>query len=102
MTALSYHDFLQAASRMLLNPHHTDRHHAVLIVNFERLSRLDGILGFATVDEIVRQAAERLGNALNSEDLVGVTGRYQICCLLTNLLTDAHAMLAAHKILRLL
>lgn len=102
MTALSYHDFLQAASRMLLNPHHTDRHHAVLIVNFERLSRLDGILGFATVDEIVRQAAERLGNALNSEDLVGVTGRYQICCLLTNLLTDAHAMLATHKILRLL
>lgn len=102
MTALSYHDFLQAASQTLFDPHHTDRNHAVLIVNFERLSRLDGILGFATVDEIVRQAAERLRNALNSEDLVGVTGRYQICCLLKNLLTDAHAMLAAHKILRIL
>jgi EAL domain-containing protein (putative c-di-GMP-specific phosphodiesterase class I)/GGDEF domain-containing protein len=102
MTILVYQDFLQTASRMLLEPHHIERRHAVLIVNFERLSRLDGVLGFTTVDEIVRQAAERLGDALNSGDLVGVTGRYQISCLLANLLTDAHAMLAAHKILRLL
>lgn len=102
MTALAYQDFLKTASRMLLDPQYVDRRNAVLIVNFERLSRLDGVIGFANVDEIVRQASERLGVALNSEDLVGVTGRYQISCLLANLLTDAHAMLAAHKILRIL
>lgn len=102
MTALAYQDFLKTASRVLLDPQYIDRRNAVLIVNFERLSRLDGVIGFANVDEIVRQASERLGAALNSEDLVGVTGRYQISCLLANLLTDAHAMLAAHKILRIL
>lgn len=102
MTVFAYQDFLQTASHILHDPQHIEQRHAVLIVNFERLSRLDGVLGFTTVDEIIRQAAGRLGDALNSEDLVGVTGRYQICCLLVNLLTDAHAMLAAHKILRLL
>jgi EAL domain-containing protein (putative c-di-GMP-specific phosphodiesterase class I)/GGDEF domain-containing protein len=102
MTVFAYQDFLQTASHILHDPQHIEQRQAVLIVNFERLSRLDGILGYTAVDEIIRQAAKRLGDALNSEDLVGVTGRYQICCLLANLLTDAHAMLAAHKILRLL
>lgn len=102
MTALAYQDFLQTASRMLLDSHYIDRRNAVLIVNFERLFKLDGVVGYAAVDEIIRQASERLGVALNSGDLVGVTGRYQISCLLANLLTDAHAMLAAHKILRIL
>lgn len=102
MTALNYQDFLQTASRKLIDLHSIDRRHAVLIINFERLSKLDGILGFATVDDLMRQASERLRHALNSGDLVGVTGRYQICCLLADLLTDGHAMLAAHKILRTL
>ena len=102
MTTLTYQDFLHTASRLLVDPQIIDRRNAVLIVNFERLSKLDGVLGFAKVDEVMQQASKRLENALNSGDLVGVTGRYQICCLLTNLLTDAHAMLAAHKILRVL
>src|SRR5665648_466133 len=102
MTVLSYQEFLQTASRVLHDPHYVDRRNAVLVVNFERLSDLDGVLGYTTVDEIVRQVAGRLGDALNSTDLIGTTGRNQICCLLVDLLTDGHAMLAAHKILRIL
>lgn len=102
MTALSYQEFLQTASRILHDPHNVDRRNAVLVVNFERLSDLDGVLGYTTVDEILRQVAGRLGDALNSTDLIGTTGRNQICCLLIDLLTDGHAMLAAHKILRIL
>jgi EAL domain-containing protein (putative c-di-GMP-specific phosphodiesterase class I)/GGDEF domain-containing protein len=102
MTVLAYQDFLQTASQRLCNTHNIKRCNAVLIVNFERLAELDGVLGFVTVDDIVRKISWQLKDALNPEDLVGVTGRYQISCLLVDLLTDAHAMLAAHKILRML
>lgn len=101
-TVLTYQGFLQTASRRLLDPHNTGRHNAVLIVNFERLAELDGVLGFTIVDDIMRQVSSQLRDALNPGDLTGITGRYQICCLLIDLLTDAHAMLAAHKILRIL
>lgn len=102
MTILAYQDFLQAAARKLQDPSLINRRSALLIVNFERLAELDGILGFAVVDNILTQVSNQLKTALNAEDLVGTTGRYQVSCLLSDLLTDAHAMLAAHKILRVL
>ncbi|MCG7755714.1 MAG: diguanylate cyclase, partial [Nitrosomonas sp.] len=102
MTVLVYQDFLQQASRQLNSAHPTGLRSAVLIVNFERLAELDGVLGFTVVDDILQQIAGQLKNALNPQDLTGITGRYQLCCLLTGLLTDAHAMLAAHKIIRIL
>ena len=102
MTVLAYQDFLQTASENLCDPQNIGQRNAVLIVNLERLAELDGVLGFAIVDEIMRKISWQLKDSLNPGDLVGVTGRYQICCLLVDLLTDAHAMLAAHKILRIL
>ncbi len=102
MPVLAYQDFLQVAAHKLSNSHHSNSRHAVLIVSFERFPALDGILGFTTVDKIMQQLSEQLKNALNLEDLVSIAGRYQISCLLVDLLTNAHAMLAAHKILRTL
>ncbi|SNX61047.1 EAL domain, c-di-GMP-specific phosphodiesterase class I (or its enzymatically inactive variant) [Nitrosomonas ureae] len=102
MTILAYQHFLQQASQRLRDEYQLGRRNAVLIINFERLIELDGILGFTIVDNTLQQIAQQLRNALNPDDLVGITGRYQICCLLVDLLTDAHAMLAAHKILRIL
>ncbi|SEF80335.1 putative bifunctional diguanylate cyclase/phosphodiesterase [Nitrosomonas ureae] len=102
MTILVYQHFLQQASRRLRDECQLGRRNAVLIINFERLIELDGILGFTIVDNMLQQIAQKLRDALNPDDLIGITGRYQICCLLVDLLTDAHAMLAAHKILRIL
>ncbi len=102
MAVLPYQDFMQAASHTLSTLNNIDRQNALLIINFERLAELDGVLGFTIVDDIIRQSAEWLRDAMNSEDLVGITGRYQISCLLVGLITDAHAMLAAHKVLRIL
>lgn len=102
MTVLAYQDFLQTASEKLCHSCHIERHHAVLIINFERLAELDGVLGFATVDEIIHQISQQLRDSLKHDDLVGITGRYQICCLLIDLPTAAHAELAAHKVLRIL
>ncbi len=102
MTMHSYHDFLRTASQALHKLRDGSRKSALLVVDFERLTELDGILGYSAVDEILQLVAERIGEALNSEDIVGATGRYQIGCLLIDLLTDNHAILAAHKILRVL
>ncbi len=100
---LSYQDFMQIASKTLDDQKNAaDCRSAILIINFERLAELDGVLGFAMVDDIILRSAEWLRDAMNSEDLVGITGRYQISCLLIGLLSDAHAMLAAHKALRIL
>ncbi|QOJ24556.1 MAG: EAL domain-containing protein [Gammaproteobacteria bacterium] len=102
MTVLAYQSFLIKASQKLNDAHPSNFRKAVLIVNFERLAELDGVLGFTVVDDMLQQIAAQLRSALNPGDLVGITGRYQLCCLLANLLTDAHAMLAAHKIIRIL
>jgi len=102
MTILAYQHFLQQASQKLRDERQLGRRNAVLIINFERLIELDGVLGFTIVDNTLQQIAQQLRDALNPDDLVGITGRHQICCLLVDLLTDAHAMLAAHKILRIL
>ncbi|MBS0496978.1 MAG: EAL domain-containing protein [Gammaproteobacteria bacterium] len=102
MTVLAYQNFLKIASQELNGALPSDARKAVLIVNFERLAELDGVLGFNAVDDILRQVAGQLKSALNPADLIGITGRYQLCCLLADLLTDAHAMLAAHKIVRIL
>ncbi|PSJ18624.1 putative bifunctional diguanylate cyclase/phosphodiesterase [Nitrosomonas supralitoralis] len=102
MNPFAYQHFLQQAAQTLHDENQLGRRNAVLIINFERLTELDGVLGFTVVDNILQQIAQQLGDALNPGDLVGITGRYQIACLLVDLLTDAHAMLAAHKILRIM
>lgn len=100
MIVLAYQGFLQTASRRLCDAYKLGHRSAVLIVNFERLAELDGVLGFTAVDAIVREISNQLEGVQNSRDVIGITGRYQICCLLIDLLTDAHAMLIAHKILQ--
>ena len=100
MTILSYQDFLQTVSHILLTPQSTPGHSAMLMIEFERLAEMDGVLGYRVVDDIVNQAAGAIRQALNPKDIVGMTGRHQVACLLLNLLTDEHALLAAHKLLR--
>lgn len=102
MTTLSYSNFLGTASEILLESQSTPQRYAVLVIDLERLPELDGVLGYSVVDEIVQQVSVLISDALNSKDIVGITGRYQISCLLVGLPTNSHATLAAHKVLRIL
>jgi len=102
MPVLSYSNFFQAAERKLSDNRNACGNHAVLTVNLGRLAELDGILGYAAVDQIIQTISKQLADALNPGDLIGITGRHQVSCLLVNLLANAHALLAAHKILRIL
>lgn len=100
MTIYTYQDFLQTASETLLEVNKDHQHSAIIVLNLEGLPELDGVLGYTEVDEILVELVQQLRDALNTNDLVGPTGRYQISSLLTDLLTSNHAILAAHKILR--
>jgi len=101
MTLYAYQNFLRMASNTLTDANIAAHNSALIVVNFEGLPELDGVLGYIEVDEILFRLTNVVRDALNTTDLVGPSGRYQICCLLSNLLTSNHAVLAAHKILRL-
>lgn len=102
MQALSYPDFLQAIDGILHESREGGRHCAALVVDFEGLADLDGVLGYAVVDDIVDHGASRLVEALQPSDLVGMVGRHQLACLLHDVPGEGHAVLAAHKALRVL
>ncbi len=101
MTIYTYQDFLQTASETLFDVNKAHKHSAVIVLNLEGLPELDSTLGYTEVDAVLDELVQQLREALNTTDLVGPTGRYQISCLLSDLLTSNHAILAAHKILRI-
>lgn len=98
----TYKNFVITAARVLSDANEAHAISGVIVVNFEGLPELDGALGYDAVDEVLVELVLKVNDALTSTDVVGASGRYQICCLLSDLLTQAHAELAAHKLLRLL
>ncbi|MEO8156706.1 MAG: GGDEF domain-containing phosphodiesterase [Betaproteobacteria bacterium] len=70
----------------------------VLLLNLDGMQIIDSTLGFDFGDRLLKDASERLLNALKSTDVVGEIGRGQFVCLLVNLASSAHAVLAANKL----
>jgi diguanylate cyclase (GGDEF)-like protein len=75
---------------------------AAVVVDLDSVSQVDGILGYTAGDMVLALAGERLREALRPEDDVGVVGRGQFACLLGAIASDSHAVLAVHKIMRVL
>lgn len=101
MITITYRDFLSKTFKVLHDPAHISQRKALLVIDFEKLPALESAVGFFPIDNILQQAFDLISNALHSNDIVGITGRHQICCLLTQLPSESHALLAAHKILRI-
>ena len=101
MAALTYQDFLSKAYAALQHSAHNEQKKALLLIDFEKLSALESAVGFFPIDNILQQTFDLINNALHPNDIVGITGRHQICCLLTQLPSESHALLAAHKVLRI-
>lgn len=74
----------------------------VALISLECVSRIDGMMGYLAGDSLCTQVAGILGQALKREDKVFRVGRNELVCLLNSLPTEAHAILAAHKILHTL
>jgi diguanylate cyclase (GGDEF)-like protein len=101
-TIPGYRGLLRQVTRALATPARDERIIAVVLVDFEVLSELDSVLGYTAVDRLMREAAQRLTDALPDCDRVGYTGRHQLACLLAGMDSEMHAVLAAHKIMRTL
>jgi diguanylate cyclase len=75
---------------------------AVLVVELGEVWRVDGVLGFDATNELLDKVGMALCAALREADRVGHIGRDRFGCLLSDLSSNEHAMLAANKILRAL
>lgn len=102
MPIFQYQDFFNKANEVLWAPNVEKNAIGVVIIDFERFSELDGMLGYLAVDRIAEQVVKRLESSLRETDLIGHMGRHQFACLLSFLSTPSHAELAGNKILRIL
>ena len=74
----------------------------IALISLECVSRIDGLMGYRAGDSFCDQVAGLLNHALKSGDNVFRVGRNDLVCLLRNLPSETHAVLAAYKILRTL
>ena len=74
----------------------------VLLLDVDGMQLIDATLGFDFGDRLLAQVGERLLLALRPTDVVGETGRGQFVCMLVDIASSAHAVLAANKIFTLL
>lgn len=74
----------------------------MLLLNVDGMPIIDSTLGFDFGDRLLADVGERLVTALRTTDIVGEIGRGQFVCMLVNIATSAHAVLAANKIVRTL
>ncbi|HWQ39119.1 MAG TPA: GGDEF domain-containing phosphodiesterase [Burkholderiales bacterium] len=98
--SLDYAQFHQAVRSAV--EQHCARTCAVLMVDVGELWRIDTSAGFAATDRLLREAKGRLADALPDRDFVGELGRYHLGCLLTDVRSTEHALLAASKVIRAL
>jgi diguanylate cyclase len=74
----------------------------LLYLSVDGMHVIDSTLGFDFGDRLLAAIGERLLRALKSSDVVGEVGRGQFVCLLVDIASAAHAMLAANKIFTVL
>lgn len=70
----------------------------VLVVNVDGMQIIDSTLGFDFGDRLLADVGERLFEALKATDVVGELGRGQFVCMLIDMASAAHPMLAANKV----
>ncbi len=80
----------------------SDSKMGVALVSLDCVARIDGMMGYRAGDSLCAQVAGMLGQALKPEDRIFRVGRNEMVCLLSSLPSEAHAVLAAHKILHTL
>ena len=74
----------------------------VLLLNLDGIQIIDSTLGFDFGDRLLEDVAQRLLLALKGTDVVGEIGRGQFVCMLVDMATAAHALLAANKVFTVL
>ena len=77
MTVLTYQNFLKRAAQELNHARSPGSHKAVLVVNFERLAELDGVLGFREAPKKVASVGQARRNQMKKRSLQGVNEHFE-------------------------
>jgi len=75
---------------------------AVIVVNLDFVSRLDGALGYRAGDAVSGEELHRLALTLRDSDAVAEVSRTELVCVLSRLPSEGHLTLALHRIMRAL
>ncbi len=75
---------------------------AVIVVNLDFVSHLDGALGYRAGDAASGEQMHRLALALRDSDAVAEVSRTELVCLLSHLPSHGHLTLALQRIMRAL
>jgi len=74
----------------------------LLVVDIDQFSSINAVHGYALGDEILEHFGQILGKVCRKQDIVATLGADRFALILPRLLNQGHAVLAAHKLLRLL
>jgi diguanylate cyclase (GGDEF)-like protein len=70
----------------------------VLLLDLDGMQIIDSTLGFDFGDRLLADVGDRMLGALKPTDVVGEIGRGRFVCLLVDMASSAHAVLAANKV----
>jgi len=96
----SYADFLPLLRGAIRDHAKGNEVLALVMINLEAVSQVDGALGYETGDRILTLAASRIQEVLRPTDVAGSIGRGRFACVLAHLQGEAIASLAAGKLAR--
>lgn len=71
---------------------------ALLLIQLHGLKRIGTIIGARYTEEIISNLTIEFNDGIRSDDAVFRTGRFEFIILLSNILNQGHAVLAANKI----
>ncbi len=94
--------FMKVLGTSVLKSNENKTKLALLLINVNRLQRINEIHGYKTGDESLKYLAKKLNEAKRPQDSVGRLSGSTFGLILFPIMNKGHAQLAAHKILRLL
>jgi diguanylate cyclase (GGDEF)-like protein/PAS domain S-box-containing protein len=92
--------FREYFDRALLNARRRGSRFAVFFIDFDKFKEINDNFGHAAGDQVLREIAARLRNALRSEDKIARMGGDEFYVLIENLVDDGDAGQIAQKLLK--
>ncbi len=92
-------NFIEHLTEAITRSHRKPSHIALLFIDLDRFKTINDTLGHDFGDELIRQVAKRIGQAVRETDVVARLGGDEFTVLLTDMLNEIHASIVAKSIL---
>ena len=94
-------DYLNDLSKVISRCSKDDKAVGLLVVQVEQLDKVEGAFGYEKSHKLLEEFCVRLEGLLRSHDRLMLVGDRKFCFILSEIMNEGHAILAASKIERL-